>query len=389
MKENLEEMNTRGVSTRWPVILGGAALTRTYVERDLAEVYLGEVTYARDAFEGLRLMDALVEQRRAGTALGLEQLEARRRQRAEERAERERRHARARRLPEPGPDDVGRSEVTRGGGVPVPPFWGDRVVRGIALADYAGWLDERALFLGQWGLRGARDGSGPSYEELVETEGRPRLRALLDRVQSEQTLEAAVAYGYLPCVSKGEDLIVLDSADAAGGLGVERARFSFPRQKRDRRLCLSDFFRDEAETAEHGPDVVALQVVTMGLRVSEVANELFARNAYRDYLELHGLSVQLTEALAEFWHARVREELGIGDDDGAPAEQVKAQAYRGERYSWGYPACPDLEDQKALEPLLSMSRVGVTLSEEWQLTPEQSTSAIILHHPEAVLFNAR
>jgi len=390
MKENLEEMNTRGVSTRWPVILGGAALTRTYVERDLAEVYLGEVTYARDAFEGLRLMDALVEARRSGSAPGLVELEARRAARAQERAERERRHARAARLPEPGPGETGRSEVARGVDVPVPPFWGDRVVRGIGLGDYAGWLDERALFLGQWGLRGSRGDDGPTYEELVETEGRPRLRALLERVQAEQTLEAAVAYGYFPCVSKGDDLIVLgDDRAGSGGLGSERARFSFPRQKRDRRLCISDFFRDEAEAAERGPDVVALQVVTMGQRVSEVAAGLFERNAYRDYLELHGLSVQLTEALAEYWHARVREELGIGAGDGSVVEQIKAQAYRGERYSWGYPACPDLEDQRALEPLLAMGRVGVTLSEEWQLTPEQSTSAIVLHHPEAVLFNAR
>jgi len=383
MKENLEEMNTRGVSTRWPVILGGAALTRSYVERDLAEVYLGEVSYARDAFEGLRLMDALVEQQRSGASLGLQQLEARRRQRAEERAERERRHARAARLPEPGPGETGRSEVARGIDVPTPPFWGERTVRGISLSDYAAWLDERALFLGQWGLRGARNDEGPTYEELVETEGRPRLRMWLDRVAAEQTLEAAVVYGYFPCVSKGEDLIVLSDG------GEERARFSFPRQKRDRRLCLSDFFRDEAEVAEHGPDVVALQVVTMGQKVSEVAGELFAANSYRDYLELHGLSVQLTEALAECWHSRVREELGIGGSDGAVAEQIGKQAYRGERYSWGYPACPSIEDQAALEPLLGMSRVGVTLSEEWQLSPEQSTSAIVLHHPEAVLFNAR
>jgi len=276
--------------------------------------------------------------------------------------------------------------VARGIDVPTPPFWGDRVVRGIRLADYAGWLDEGALFKGQWGLRPGRgsDGAaGPSYDELVETEGRPRLRAWLERVQADRVLEAAVVYGYFPCVSKGEDLVVLSEE------GEERARFSFPRQRRDRRLCLADFFRDEAEVAASGPDVVAFTIVTMGARVGEAAGELFARDAYRDYLELHGLSVQLTEALAECWHARIRDELGIGGADGPREAQVRGQAYRGARYSWGYPACPNLEDQAALVPLLAPQRIGVSLTEEFQLTPEQSTSALVLHHPEAVYFNAR
>jgi len=383
MRENLEEMNSRGLSTRFPVILGGAALTRSYVERDLAEVYRGEVSYARDAFEGLRLMDALVEQQLSGAAPTAEQIESRRSARAAERAEREARHALSRRLPE-AEDDGRRSDVARLVERPTPPFWGERVVRGVPLADYSSWLDERALFLGQWGLKASRAQDGASYDELVEAEGRPRLRALLERVQADQVLEAAVAYGYFPCVAKEQDLIILGEDGS-----TERARFSFPRQKRDRRLCLADFFRDETEVAEHGPDVVALQVVTMGQRVSEVAAELFARDAYRDYLELHGLSVQLTEALAEYWHHRVREEFGLSAYDGPVEEQVRKQAYRGERYSWGYPACPAIEDQAALLDLLGMERIGVSLSEEHQLTPEQSTSAIILHHPEAVLFNAR
>ncbi len=382
MKENLQEMNSRGIAHRFPVILGGAALTRGYVEGDLAEVYDGDVRYARDAFEGLRLMDALMTARRGsvpGAATPTSPVDD---AAVADRAERLARRSRARQLPEVDESSLpARSDVATDNVVPAPPFWGPRVVKGIALADYASWLDERALFMGQWGLRGSRGGSGLSYDDLVETEGRPRLRALLAQVQAEGTLEAAVAYGYFPCVSKGEDLIVLHED------GSERLRFTFPRQRRERRLCLADFFRSE-DSGE--VDVVAFHVVTMGRRVSEVAGELFARNAYRDYLELHGLSVQLTEALAEHWHARVREELGFaGEDSGNLALMLSKQAYRGSRYSFGYPACPDLEEQAKVAELLEWSRIGVELSEEYQLEPEQSTSAVIVHHPEAKYFAAR
>ena len=382
MKENLQELNSRGMAGRFPVILGGAALTRGYVERDLAEVYDGDVRYARDAFEGLRLMDALMSLRRGSVPGGAMPKPPVDDAVLADRAERLARQSRARQLPEVDESLLAaRSDVATDNVVPTPPFWGARVVKGIALADYASWLDERALFMGQWGLRGSRGGSGPSYDDLVETEGRPRLRALLAQVQAESTLEAAVAYGYFPCVSKGDDLIVLHDD------GSERLRFTFPRQRRDRRLCLADFFRAE-ESGE--VDVVAFHVVTMGRRVSEVAGELFARNAYRDYLELHGLSVQLTEALAEHWHARVREELGFAaEDSGDLAAMLSKQAYRGSRYSFGYPACPDLEEQAKVAELLEWSRIGVELSEEYQLEPEQSTSAIIVHHPEAKYFAAR
>ena len=383
MKENLLEMNARGIAARYPVILGGAALTRAYVEQDLDEIFDGQVTYARDAFEGLRLMDSLMAVKRG--EVPAEQLEADRIKDAERRA----RHTRskainaARRAAEPEEAETGgRSDVTRDNVVPTPPFWGSRISKGIALSDYSSWLDERALFLGQWGLKGARAGEGPSYEELVETEGRPRLRELLSRIQSEGIMQAAVVHGYYPAVSKGEDLIVLDEVT-----GEEKCRFSFPRQRRERRLCLADFFRAE-DSGE--PDVVAFQVVTMGRHVSTVANELFAKNAYRDYLELHGLSVQLTEALAERWHARIREELGFGAEDSTALQaMLSKQAYRGSRYSFGYPACPKIEDQDKLEILLDWGRIGVELSEEFQLTPEQSTSAIVLHHPEAKYFAAR
>ncbi len=382
MKENLLEMNTRGIAADYPVILGGAALTRAYVEQDLDEIFDGEVKYARDAFEGLRLMDELMAVKRG--EVPAEQLAADK-AKDDERKARHRRSkeiAEARRADETEPEPVGRSDVATDNAVPVPPFWGSRLSKGIALADYASWLDERALFRGQWGLQGSRTGDGPSYEELVETEGRPRLRALLAQVQSEGIMQAAVVHGYYPAVSKGEDLIVLDPDS-----GDERCRFTFPRQRRERRLCLADFFRS-SESGE--TDVVAFTAVTMGSHVSDVANELFAKNAYRDYLELHGLSVQLTEALAEMWHARVRAELGFGAEDSTDLQKMLSkQAYRGSRYSFGYPACPNIEDQDKLEVLLDWKRIGIELSEEHQLTPEQSTSAIVLHHPEAKYFAAR
>ncbi len=386
MKENLEEINTRGDAARWPVILGGAALTRAYVENDLAELYAGDVRYARDAFEGLRLMDALVAVKRGVPGAELPALRPRR--------------VRSTTPALHGPDEgaansvaTQRSDVERGLAVPTPPYWGERIVKGIALADYAAYLDERATFVGQWGLKGSRGGSGPSYEELVETEGRPRLRMWLERVQTEGILEAAVVSAYYPCVSEGNDLVVLhheESAAAAGvGVGSERARFSFPRQRRDRRLCLADFFRSGQEADQlGGPDVIAFQLVTMGSRVAEATGELFAANAYRDYLELHGLSVQLTEALAEYWHARVRSELGFEGDDDEDLAGILRQGYRGSRYSFGYPACPELEDRATLVALLRPERIGVKLSEELQLHPEQSTDALVVHHPEAKYFNA-
>jgi 5-methyltetrahydrofolate--homocysteine methyltransferase len=382
MKENLQEMNARGIAGQYPVILGGAALTRAYVEQDLDEVFDGEVKYARDAFEGLRLMDRIMAVKRG--EVPTEQLAADQEKEQERRA----RHARskaiaeARAAREESEEPVGRSDVATDNAVPTPPFWGSRVSKGIALADYASWLDERALFLGQWGLRGSRKGEGPSYEELVESEGRPRLRELLARVQAEGIVQAAVVHGYFPAVSKGDDLLVLDPDS-----GNERCRFTFPRQKRDRRLCLADFFRPQ-ESGE--TDVVAFSVVTMGRHVSDVANELFQRDAYREYLELHGLSVQLTEALAEMWHARIRAELGFGHEDSPDLQaMLSKQAYRGSRYSFGYPACPNVEDQDKLQHLLEWQRIGVELSEEYQLVPEQSTSALVVHHPEAKYFAAR
>ena len=382
MKENLQELNSRGMATRYPVLLGGAALTRAYVENDLAEIYEGQVRYARDAFEGLRLMDA-ISLAKTDPTVTLEQALPERRQR------------RVRAVAAPVDDsalaDTTRSDIAVDNSIPTPPFWGTRVVRGIALAEYSAYLDERATFLGQWGLKGGRGGDGPSYEDLVETEGRPRLRMWLDRIATDSLTQAAVVYGYFPCYSQDNDLVVLwhEPGPEGQAVGSERARFTFPRQRRDRRLCLADFFRSRSRYEADGvPDVVAFHLVTMGERVAEATAELFAANAYRDYLELHGLSVQLTEALAEMWHARVREELGFGADDDDALDAILRQGYRGSRYSFGYPACPELEDRATLVELLDPSRIGVTLSEELQLHPEQSTDALVVHHPEAKYFNA-
>ncbi|MFG2172907.1 methionine synthase [Streptomyces niveus] len=369
MKENLQELNQRKMAADFPVILGGAALTRAYVEQDLHEIYEGEVRYARDAFEGLRLMDALIGIKRGVPGAVLPELKQRRvKPVAAEAAVEEH--------PEEG---AVRSDVSVTNPVPEPPFWGTRVIKGIQLKEYASWLDEGALFKGQWGLKEARKG-GPSYEELVESEGRPHLRGWLEKLQTQNLLEAAVVYGYFPCVSKGDDLILL------GEDGSERTRFTFPRQRRGRRLCLADFFRPE-ESGE--TDVVGLQVVTVGSRIGAATAELFEKNAYRDYLELHGLSVQLAEALAEYWHARVRSELGFAGEDPSDVEDMFALKYRGARFSLGYGACPNLEDRAKIADLLEPGRIGVELSEEFQLHPEQSTDAIVIHHPEAKYFNAR
>jgi 5-methyltetrahydrofolate--homocysteine methyltransferase len=370
MRDNLAELNSRGLAPRWPILLGGAALTRAYVEQDLGALFDGEVRYARDAFEGLRLMDAVMAVRRGEEGARL----------PERRTRQVRRPSRGAPDTDAGQDtgDRARSDVALIDDIPEPPFWGTRVIKGVPLAEYAAYLDERATFMGQWGLKPSRGQGGATYEELVESDGRPRLRMWLERARTEGLLEAAVVYGYFRCVSEGNDLVVL------GEDGAELERFTFPRQRRDRRLCLADFFapRESGKT-----DVVAFQLATMGRRVSEATGELFAKNAYREYLELHGLSVQLTEALAEYWHTRVRRELGYGTQDPDDIEEFFRLGYRGARYSLGYPACPDLADRAKVARLLQPERIGVELSEEMQLVPEQSTDALVVHHPEAKYFS--
>jgi 5-methyltetrahydrofolate--homocysteine methyltransferase len=395
MKENLQEMNTRGVAEKFPVLLGGAALTRSYVENDLAEIYEGEVHYARDAFEGLKLMDTIMSAKR-GEAPDVDSPEAVAAR--EKEAERKARHERSKRIAEQrkaAEEPVvvpERSDVAADIEVPAPPFWGSRIVKGLALADYTGLLDERALFLGQWGLRGVRGGEGPSYEELVETDGRPRLRYWLDRLSTDGVLaHAAVVYGYFPVVSEGDDVVLLTEPKPDA---EQRFRFTFPRQQRDRFLCIADFIRSRELAAQRGQvDVLPFQLVTMGQPIADFANELFASDSYRDYLEVHGIGVQLTEALAEYWHRRIREELLFSGDRAMATEDPQAVedyfklGYRGARYSFGYGACPDLEDRVKTMALLEPERIGVALSEEMQLHPEQSTDAFILHHPEAKYFN--
>jgi len=385
MKENLDEMNLRGIASRFPVLLGGAALTRAYVEDDLAARYEGQVHYARDAFEGLALMDRVMAAKRGGgpviddaRAAALAQRKARR--------ERQRTIVTAS-LPDLDDASV-RSDVADDVDVPAAPFMGTRVVKGIPLAEYATLLDERATFMGQWGLRGVRGGSGPTYEELVETEGRPRLRYWLDRLAADHVLEAAVVYGYFPCYSEGNELVVLDE-----NAHSVRARFAFPRQRQERRLCIADFFRPKG--SPDGLDVVAFQLVTVGEPISEYTAKLFRANSYRDYLEVHGLSVQLTEALAEYWHRRVRSEMvlpggaPVAASDPADLDGLLRTEYRGCRYAFGYPACPELEDRAKVVDLLDAGRIGVTLTDEFQLVPEQATDAIIVHHPDASYFNAK
>ncbi|MFL6217550.1 MAG: methionine synthase [Actinomycetes bacterium] len=369
MRDNLEELNARGLAS-YPVLLGGAALNRTYVEGDLRQLYKGRVFYCRDAFAGLRVMDQLREEREQGVQAVKEPVRAPRVAPARPRG------------PAPAPpgtDELARSDVATDVPVPTAPFLGEaRVVKGIPVRDLVPYLNESALFRGQWQLRPV--GGKEAWRHTLETEARPRLRALLDEAIAGQILRPAVVYGYFPCNGDGNDLVVWDDD------GRERVRFTFPRQRRDRRLCIADFFRP---ISSGEPDVIGMHVVTMGLAASGATARLFADNRYREYLELHGVTVEMAEALAEYWHQRVRQELGIAGDDADDMEELFDQGYRGSRYSFGYPACPDLEEQTKLFELLRPERIGVELSEEFQLHPEQSTSAIIVHHPEAKYFNAR
>ncbi|WP_279097698.1 methionine synthase [Gordonia bronchialis] len=394
MKENLEEINARGLADEYPVLLGGAALTRSYVENDLSETYEGDVHYARDAFEGLRLMDEIMATKR-GEGPDPDSPEAI--AAAEKAAERKARHNRSKRIAakrkaaEEPVEVPARSDVAADNDIPAPPFWGTRIVKGVPVADYLQLLDERALFLGQWGLRGARGGDGPSYEDLVESEGRPRLRYWIDRLATEGILQhAAVVYGYFPAVSDGDTVHVLTEPRPDAPV---RYSFGFPRQQRSRFLCIADFIRSREDAIRDGHvDVLPFQLVTMGQPIADFANELFAADAYRDYLEVHGIGVQLTEALAEYWHQRVRSELRFGERTMDSEDPDEAQGffdleYRGARFSFGYGACPDLDDRAKMMELLQPERIGVHLSEELQLHPEQSTDAFVLHHPEAKYFN--
>ena len=390
MKENLQEISTRGLANKWPIILGGAALTRAFVEEDLAGAFDGVVRYAKDAFEGLDLMEPLVAISRGADpdSVGLPALKKRIYPKST--------------LVVTEPDNMPeRSDVARDNPIPAPPFWGTRIVKGFPLADYAAFLDERATFMGQWGLKPGRGDDGATYEELVATEGKPRLRYWMDRLLSEKIMDPAVVYGYFPVISRGHDVIVLHhgtddegqlgtpgilapDGGSGGALGTERLRFTFPRQRRDRHLCLADFVKAE-DTGQI--DVMAFQLVTAGASIDTFAQKLFAGDSYRDYLELNGLAMQLTEALAEYWHSQIRSEWGFGGEDPDNLSDILGVKYRGARFSLGYPACPDMEDRTKVVELLKPERIGVELSEELQLHPEQSTDAFVFHHPEAKYFS--
>jgi 5-methyltetrahydrofolate--homocysteine methyltransferase len=367
MRENLEIMNERAMSNV-PVLLGGAALTRTYVERDLREVYSGRLFYGKDAFEGLRVLDQLGDIRRGGTddptfGRELSTKKVQRRFREEKLA---------------GTEVITRStEVEEDNPLFVPPFLGSRVAKGMSLDEITEFLNQTALFRNQWGFRPEDGEDDNSFKERVSA----TLREQLSLAKEDDLLVPQVVWGHYPAASDGNDLVIFrdDTHDK------EITRFHFPRQADAPNLCIADFFRPVASPDR---DYASFMLVTMGNRVSERAHQLFSENRYTDYLMLHGLGVEMAEALAEMWHKRIRAELGFVDEDGPTLTGLFRQKYRGGRYSWGYPACPDLTDNAKVAALLESERIGVSVSEGFQLHPEQTTDAIICHHPKAKYFIA-
>lgn len=387
MKENLELMNERGVKV--PVVLGGAALTRRYVDEDLKSIYKGDLYYARDAFAGLHTMDKLV----SGNGHGTDEAETLAKSGAEKPEARDdvedligedaklgiRKPARPRgAISVEGTSHTTRSNVSSAVTVPQAPFYGSREVHDIPLEDVFSFVNETALFKGQWQFKQGRM-PAEEYQVLVRNKVRPIYEELKERSEQKGLLVPRAVYGYFPCQSSGNDLIVYHDDQK-----TERVRFTFPRQPKNTNLCLADYFA----AADSGRiDVVGFHLVTMGRRATEYSQELFKSDNYADYLYFHGLSVEAAEALAELWHKRIRQELGIAGDDAPELTKLFHQAYQGSRFSFGYPACPNLEDQAKLFELLDPSRIDVELTEEFQLDPEQSTSAIIVHHPEAKYFS--
>jgi 5-methyltetrahydrofolate--homocysteine methyltransferase len=367
MRENLVELNDRSLSTI-PILLGGAALTRTYVERDLREVYEGRLFYGRDAFEGLRTMDRLVELKRTGEddpAFGREISERNVPRRFENQNT------------APVEGQPARSGVATDNRLFPPPFVGTRIAKGIALDDVAEYLNLTALFRNQWGFRPENGEDDAAFKDRV----RATLREQLAKAKEQDLLVPQVAYGHFAANAEGNDLVIWKDESRT----AEWMRFTFPRQRKEPWLCISDFFRP---TGSEDQDFASFMLCSIGSRASEETARLFAENHYQDYLFLHGLSVEMAEATAEYWHRRIREELGFADEDGPTLTGLFRQQYRGGRYSWGYPACPDLNDNEKVVELLGGDRIGVTVSEGFQLHPEQTTDAIICHHPEAKYFVA-
>ena len=369
MRDNLEELNTQGLA-RIPVILGGAALTRSYVERDLREVYQGRVFYGRDAFEGLHTLDKLMDMKHSGTDDPDFGRTPTGRSLAERRAPKETPTNVPRRSPEAAVDNH----------VFTPPFIGSRVMKGISLDEIAEYVNETALFRNQWQYRPLEG----ENDEDFKTRIRPELREQLAQAKATGILVPQLVYGYFPANGDGNDVVIWTDESRT----TERMRFSYPRQDEAPYLCIADFFRP-IESGE--VDYASFHIVTMGAKVSEAAAELFAKNEYQKYLTVHGIGVEMAEALAEYWHHRIRSEWGFVDEDGPNLHGLFRQQYRGGRYSWGYPACPDLEDNAKVAELLEAGRIGIVVNEEtgWQYQPEQTTSAIICHHPRAKYFVAR
>jgi 5-methyltetrahydrofolate--homocysteine methyltransferase len=374
MRENLEEMSRQDFTL--PVLLGGAALTRNYVEEECVEAYKGgRVAYARDAFDGLTLIDKVM------TGSFDEYLAAIQVSRAGRPSARgKRRDDMAIDLPHMltrGESKARRQRLAQGVPVPQPPFWGAKVVEYVPVKTLVPFVNERSLFQFQWGFRKA----GRSLDEFMDwarLELRPVLKRMLGIVEEGDILKPQAVYGYWKAAAEDNDLIVF----AEDGT-TELTRFTLPRQKKADGECIADFFRD-VDDAER--DVVAFQAVTVGERASDIAHEWFEANRYQDYLYLHGLSVETAEAMAEYIHKRVRAELGFAAEEAREMEQLLSQGYHGSRYSFGYPACPKLEDQEKIFALLGAARIGMSLSDEWQIHPEQSTSALIVHHPAAKYF---
>jgi len=396
MEDNLNELNAAGVTV--PVLLGGAALTRHYCEGHLRNIYKGAVLYGKDAFEGLRSMDCIVggqlellsaeiEDRR-GKRSKAEELIARTRGEQGKRVEAFE-QSKADRAAGGGGTSVAvieRSDTPFDGPIPRAPWFGSRVITDIDLDQIYGFVNKIALYRGQWQYKkGAKDDA--DYEAQVRDDVEPIFKRLCEQCKREKILRPAVVYGYFPCNADGDDLVIYDPTQMnPDGTGTRREieRFVFPRQSGSKRLCISDFFRP-VETGQL--DVVAFHCVTMGREVSEAAAKLFAANNYKEYLYLHGMGVECAEALAEMWHKRIRQELGIAGDDSPRVKELFTQKYRGSRYSFGYPACPDMSDQEKLFRLVDPARIGCELTDNWQMVPEQSTSAIVVHHPAAKYFN--
>ncbi len=379
MEDNLRELNAQHVAV--PVLLGGAALSRHYAEGHLRSQYEGSLYYGKDAFEGLRIMNLIADGKQS-------ELNAEIDERMTKRSEAEKKvaHSRARR----GSDEaqlataeIVRSEVDREVDRPNAPFLGTRVTTSIALDEIYPYINTVALFRGQWQFKkGAR--TAEAFEREIDEVVTPIFERLKSQCREDDILQPAVVDGYFPCASDGNDLVVFDATDH----DREIERFSFPRQTTKRRLCIADFFMSQEECRDAGRrDVLGLSCVTMGSRVSEVTKTLFESDNYAEYLYMHGMGVETAEALAELWHKRMRAELGLGGDDSPAIRDLFQQKYRGSRYSFGYPACPEMSDQEKLFRLLEPERIGCQLTENWQIDPEQSTSAIIVHHPQAKYFN--